>query len=93
MNAMTASGGAINAVTDDRSSRRTACSPRRGDLLRAGLRGQRRRPARARRGRRAAGACVLTGHGLKDPQSALSQVGAVVPCAPEFAALERAVLE
>ena len=37
--------------------------------------------------------CVLTGHGLKDPQTALGQAGAVVPCEPELAAIERAVLE
>ena len=36
--------------------------------------------------------CVLTGHGLKDPQTALGEAGAVVPCEPEFAAVERAVL-
>jgi threonine synthase len=37
--------------------------------------------------------CVLTGHGLKDPQTALGQAGAVVPCEPEIAAVERAVLD
>src|SRR6478735_8878004 len=36
--------------------------------------------------------CVLTGHGLKDPQTALGQAGAVVPCEPEMAAVEHAVL-
>jgi threonine synthase len=36
--------------------------------------------------------CVLTGHGLKDPQTALSQAGAVVPCEPNMAAVEKAVL-
>jgi threonine synthase len=36
--------------------------------------------------------CVLTGHGLKDPQTALEQTGSVVPCEPELLALERAVL-
>ena len=36
--------------------------------------------------------CVLTGHGLKDPQTALEQAGTVVPCEPEYAAVERAVL-
>jgi threonine synthase len=36
--------------------------------------------------------CVLTGHGLKDPQTALSQAGAVVPCEPDMAAVEKAVL-
>jgi threonine synthase len=37
-------------------------------------------------------ACVLTGHGLKDPQTALDQADPVVPCDPELAALERAVM-
>jgi threonine synthase len=37
-------------------------------------------------------ACVLTGHGLKDPRTALDHAGAVVPCEPELAAVERAVL-
>jgi threonine synthase len=36
--------------------------------------------------------CVLTGHGLKDPQTALEQPGSVLPCEPELAALEHAVL-
>jgi threonine synthase len=37
--------------------------------------------------------CVLTGHGLKDPQVALDHAGAVVPCEAELPAVERAVLE
>jgi threonine synthase len=37
-------------------------------------------------------ACVLTGHGLKDPQTALMQAGSVVPCEPELGAVEHAVL-
>jgi threonine synthase len=37
-------------------------------------------------------ACVLTGHGLKDPQTALERAGAVVPCEPRLAAVEKAVL-
>ncbi len=36
-------------------------------------------------------ACVLTGHGLKDPQTALSQAGSVVPCEPDITAVERAI--
>jgi threonine synthase len=36
--------------------------------------------------------CVLTGHGLKDPDAALDHAGGVVPCEPELAALEQAVL-
>jgi threonine synthase len=37
--------------------------------------------------------CVLTGHGLKDPQTALSRAGSVVPCEPDIAAVEHAVLD
>jgi threonine synthase len=37
-------------------------------------------------------ACVLTGHGLKDPDLALAQAGAVVPCEADLGAVERAVL-
>jgi threonine synthase len=36
--------------------------------------------------------CVLTGHGLKDPQTALMQAGSVVPCEPHLDAVEHAVL-
>jgi threonine synthase len=36
--------------------------------------------------------CVLTGHGLKDPQTAMNRAGAVVPCEPEIAAVEKAVM-
>jgi threonine synthase len=37
-------------------------------------------------------ACVLTGHGLKDPDTALSEAEPVIPCEPELHAIERAVL-
>jgi threonine synthase len=36
--------------------------------------------------------CVLTGHGLKDPTTALDRAGAVIPCEPELARVEEAVL-
>ena len=36
--------------------------------------------------------CVLTGHGLKDPQTAMNRAASVVPCEPELAAVEKAVL-
>jgi len=36
--------------------------------------------------------CVLTGHGLKDPQTALDRASAVVPCEPDLEAVEAAVL-
>jgi threonine synthase len=36
--------------------------------------------------------CVLTGHGLKDPTTALSRATPVVPCEPDIDDVERAVL-
>jgi len=36
--------------------------------------------------------CVLTGHGLKDPQTAIEHAGAVVPCEANLDAVEQAVL-
>jgi len=93
MNAMTASGGAVRAVTDEQilsayrllaSAEGIFCEPASAagvaGLLAFGA-GDARRVA-----------CVLTGNGLKDPQTALGEVGAVVPCVPELDALERAVL-
>ena len=37
--------------------------------------------------------CVLTGHGLKDPTTALARATPVVPCEPDIEDVERAVLE
>jgi threonine synthase len=36
--------------------------------------------------------CVLTGHGLKDPDTALAEAPSVTGCEPELAAVERAIL-
>jgi threonine synthase len=36
--------------------------------------------------------CVLTGHGLKDPQTAMNRASSVVPCEPDLEPLEAAVL-
>jgi threonine synthase len=36
--------------------------------------------------------CVLTGHGLKDPDTALRAAPSVIPCSPDLAEVERAVL-
>jgi threonine synthase len=36
--------------------------------------------------------CVLTGHGLKDPEIVLEQAGALISCDPVLADIERAVL-
>jgi threonine synthase len=93
MNAMTASGGAVNAVSDAQildayrflaAHEGIFCEPASAasvaGLLAHGALGATRV------------VCVLTGHGLKDPQTALEQAGAVVPCEPELGAIERAVM-
>jgi threonine synthase len=36
--------------------------------------------------------CVLTGHGLKDPQTAMNSATSVFPCEPDLESVERAVL-
>ena len=93
MDAMTSSGGAVNAVTDEQilqaysflaAEEGVFCEPASAASV-AGLLAHGARDARRI-------VCVLTGHGLKDPQTALAQAGAVVPCEPELQAIERAVL-
>jgi threonine synthase len=93
MAAMTASGGAVRAVSDEQimsayrllaDTEGIFCEPASAASV-AGLLAHGAGDARRI-------ACVLTGHGLKDPQTALTQAGAVLPCAPELGALERAVL-
>jgi threonine synthase len=94
MDAMTSSGGAVRAVSDAEildayrylaSTEGVFCEPASAagvaGLLRYGADGA----ARV--------VCVLTGHGLKDPQTALSQAGAVVPCEPEIDLVERVVFD
>jgi threonine synthase len=93
MAAMTGSHGRVAAVTDDdildayrwlASHEGVFCEPASAasvaGLLKHGAMGAR------------VVACVLTGHGLKDPQTALDQADGVLPCEPELAALEDAVL-
>ncbi|HZB75321.1 MAG TPA: threonine synthase [Solirubrobacteraceae bacterium] len=93
MNAMAASRGAVRAVSDAEildayrflaAEEGVFCEPASAagvaGLLKHGAEGARRV------------ACVLTGHGLKDPQTALARAGSVVPCEPELAAVEHAVL-
>jgi threonine synthase len=93
MNAVTSSRGAIRAVTDDEilaaydllgAKEGVFCEPASAasvaGLLKHGV------PEGSRV------VCVLTGHGLKDPQTALSRSSAVVPCEPSLSALEKAVL-
>jgi threonine synthase len=94
MRAMTASGGRIAAVSDEQilaayrflaAGEGVFCEPASAagvaGLLAHGADGA----ARV--------VCVLTGHGLKDPQIALEHAENVIPCEAELAALERAVLE
>jgi threonine synthase len=94
MDAMTSSGGAVRAVTDAQilaawrflaATEGVFCEPASAASV-AGLlvHGAGEGVHRV--------VCVLTGHGLKDPQTALEQAGAVVPCDPELGAIERAVL-
>jgi threonine synthase len=93
MGAMTASSGSIRAVTDEQildayrflaAHEGVFCEPASASgvagLLAYGADGAERV------------VCVLTGHGLKDPQTALSQSGSVIPCEPDIAAVEVAVL-
>jgi threonine synthase len=93
MEAMISSGGAVNAVTDEQileayrflaRQEGVFCEPASAasvaGLLTHGADGAQRV------------ACVLTGHGLKDDDTALSQVGGVIPCEPELRAIERAIL-
>ena len=93
MAAVTQSGGGIEAVSDTEilaayrmlaAREGVFCEPASAaavaGLLKHGARGAERV------------VCVLTGHGLKDPQTALDQAEAVVPCEPTLPAVERAVL-
>jgi threonine synthase len=93
MNAMTASGGSVKAVTDAEilnayrflaAGEGVFCEPASAasvaGLLTHGARGASRI------------VCVLTGHGLKDPDVAMDQARGVVSCEPEIGAVEQAVL-
>jgi threonine synthase len=93
MNAFTASRGRVAAVSDRQildayhwvaSNEGVFCEPASAASV-AGLLAH--GPGEAERL-----VCVLTGHGLKDPQTALDQAPAVVPCEATLEAIERAVL-
>ena len=93
MDAMTSSNGAVRAVSDEQildawrflaSREGVFCEPASAASV-AGLLAHGTGDARRI-------VCVLTGHGLKDPRTALDHAGAVVPCEPELAAVEQAVL-
>ena len=94
MNAMTASGGGVAAVSDAQildayrflaAAEGVFCEPASAASV-AGLlahgAGQADRIV-----------CVLTGHGLKDPQTALGEGAGVIPCPAQIGAIERAVLK
>jgi threonine synthase len=94
MDATTSSGGAIEAVTDAQildayrllaAGEGIFCEPASAASV-AGLLAHGARDA-------SRVVCVLTGHGLKDPEMALEQARGVVACDPELGAVERAVLE
>jgi threonine synthase len=91
MGAMSASNGSIRAVTDDQildayrflaAHEGVFCEPASAASV-AGLLAEGVPEGVGRV------ACVLTGHGLKDPQTALAQAGAVVPCDASTSAVER----
>ena len=91
MNAFTASRGEVRAVSDDEileayavlgRSEGVFCEPASAASV-AGL---------LKYGAEGRVVCVLTGHGLKDPQTAMNRAAPVVPCEPELEAVEEAVL-
>ena len=91
MNAFTASRGAVRAVTDDQileaydmlaSREGVFCEPASAASV-AGL------LANGAEGRVV---CVLTGHGLKDPQTAMNRARPVIPCEPDIESVEHAVI-
>ena len=84
--ALDESGGRIDGGQRRRDPRGAALARvARGRVLRAGLGGLRRRRAEVAARRRALLVCVLTGHGLKDPETALAAVPEVIACDPDLA--------
>ena len=91
MDAFTSSRGEVRAVTDDEILEAYAllgaregvfCEPASAASV-AGL---------LKYGAEGRVVCVLTGHGLKDPTTALARATPVVPCEPSIDDVERAVL-
>jgi threonine synthase len=91
MDAVTSSRGEIRAVSDDEilaaysllgSREGVFCEPASAASV-AGL---------LKYGASGRVVCVLTGHGLKDPQTALAHASHVVPCDASIDAVEQAVL-
>jgi threonine synthase len=91
MNAFTSSRGEVRAVTDEQildayellaSREGVFCEPASAASV-AGL------LANGAEGRVV---CVLTGHGLKDPQTAMNRASPVIPCEPDIDSVEAAVI-
>jgi len=91
MGAFTSSRGQVRAVSDDEilaayallgSREGVFCEPASAASV-AGL---------LKYGAEGRVVCVLTGHGLKDPTTALARATPVVPCEPDIDDVERAVL-
>jgi threonine synthase len=91
MDAVTASRGEIRAVSDPEilaaysllgASEGVFCEPASAAAV-AGL---------LRYGAEGRVVCVLTGHGLKDPTTAVDQSRAVISCEPDIESVEQAVL-
>jgi threonine synthase len=102
MAAITESRGAIRAVTDDEildaykwlpANEGVFCEPASAasvaGLMKFGVSDAARAGAE---GGRPKVVCILTGNGLKDPDTAFDNVGSVIPCEPDMADLEKAVL-
>jgi len=92
MNAFTASRGEVRAVTDEQileaydllaSREGVFCEPASAASV-AGL------LANGAEGRVV---CVLTGHGLKDPQTAMNRASPVIPCEPDIESVQAAVMK
>jgi threonine synthase len=91
MNAFTASRGQVRTVSDAEILEAYAllgahegvfCEPASAAAV-AGL---------LRYGAEGRVVCVLTGHGLKDPQTAMNRAPSVLPCEPDIESVERAVM-
>jgi threonine synthase len=94
MDAMSSSGGTVAAVSDAQileahrflaGGEGIFCEPASAASV-AGLIAHGARDAKRV-------VCVLTGHGLKDPETAVGEAAGPVACPPELSALEQAVLE
>jgi threonine synthase len=91
MNAFTSSRGEVRAVTDEEildaysllgAREGVFCEPASAASV-AGL---------LKYGAEGRVVCVLTGNGLKDPQTAMNRARSVIPCEPDIERVEAAVM-